>query len=89
MPKIKTNGTAHVGKAVEQGNHSSFADSGVNLYRPYGSQYNSASEDWKLIYLKTQIYHSYAYSQRVPDPITSIFVQFCGFIHNILGLERT
>lgn len=34
----------------------------VNLYRHYGNQYGGSSKNCELIYLKTQLYHSWAYT---------------------------
>ena len=57
--------TAHAGKDVEQGEHSSIADGHADLYSHFGSQYGSVSENLKLISLKTQLSHSWASTQDV------------------------
>jgi hypothetical protein len=53
--------TAHAGKGVEQGEHFSTAEvESANLYSHYRNQCESSSEYWKSIYLKTQLYNSWA-----------------------------
>jgi hypothetical protein len=47
--------TAHAGKDVEQGERSSIAGGSANLYKHFGNQYGSFSENWELIYFKSQI----------------------------------
>jgi hypothetical protein len=56
---------AHAGENVEQGDHFSMAGGSANLYSHYGNQYDVSSESWELIYLKTQLYHSWVYTQRI------------------------
>ena len=38
---------------------------GVQTCKPFGNQYGGFSENWESIYLKTQQYHSWAYTQRM------------------------
>ena len=54
--RSKTQMTAYAGEDEEQEKHAYSAD----LYKHYGNQYGGFSENWKLIYLKTQEYHSWA-----------------------------
>jgi hypothetical protein len=48
----------HASKIVEQGEHFSIADWNTNLYNHFGNPFVRFSENWELIYLKTQLYHS-------------------------------
>jgi hypothetical protein len=47
---------AHDGKDLELEKHSSTAGQSANLYSLFGNQYGKFSENWELIYLKTQLY---------------------------------
>jgi hypothetical protein len=69
--------TAHAGEDVEQGELFSFAGGSANLYNDFGNQYSGCSENWKSIYLETQLYHSWEYIQRMLHPtmfITALFI---------------
>jgi hypothetical protein len=48
--------TTHGGKDVEQEELSNITCASANLYSHYENQYDSLSENWESIYLKTQIY---------------------------------
>jgi hypothetical protein len=58
MAKIKTSGTTPVGQDVEKEQQPSIAGGIANWYNHSGNQSDSSSENWKYIYLKTQLYHS-------------------------------
>jgi hypothetical protein len=45
-----------------------------NLYNSYGNQYGILSENWELISLNTQQYHSGIYTERMFHPIIRTFV---------------
>jgi hypothetical protein len=45
--KKKIQGTAHAGKDVQQGEHSSIAGGNVNLYNHFGNQFGGFSENWE------------------------------------------
>jgi hypothetical protein len=68
---------AYAGEDVEQGEHLSIDDWSENLYMHFGSQYGNFPENWKLIYLTTQLYYSYAYTQRMFHPTTRTLAQLC------------
>ena len=67
--------TVHFGKDVKQWEHSSIAGGSENLYSHYGNQYGGTSENWEEIYLKTQVYHSWSYTQRMFHPATRTLAQ--------------
>ena len=46
---------AHAGEDVEQEEHPSISGGYANLYSYFGNQYGGFSENWELIYLKTQL----------------------------------
>jgi hypothetical protein len=50
--------TTHVGEEVKKEEHSSIAGGIENLYNTSGNQSGGSSENWKYMYLKTQLYHS-------------------------------
>jgi hypothetical protein len=63
------------GKDGDQGEYSLTADVSENLYSQYGNQYGGTSENWEEIYLKTQVYHSWSYTQRMFHPATRTLAQ--------------
>jgi hypothetical protein len=58
--------TTHVGEDVEKEEHSSIAGGIANWYSHPGNQSGSSSENWKYIYLKTQLNHSWEYTPKCP-----------------------
>ena len=64
MPKIKTQGTAQAGVVLEKGEYST-ADGSANLYNHSENQFGGFSKNWEYIYLKTQLYHSWPYTQKM------------------------
>jgi hypothetical protein len=52
---------AHPGKDVEKEQHFSIARGITNWYNHFGNQSGGSSENWKYIYLKPQLYHSWTY----------------------------
>jgi hypothetical protein len=60
--RSKTQVTAHPGKDVEPGEHSSIVGGHANWYKHAGNKFDSFSEKWALFYLKTQLYLSWAYT---------------------------
>ena len=83
--------TAHTEEDVEQGKHSSTASGSANLYNHFGHQYGSFLENWEFIYLKTQLYHSWAYTQRMDAPPQEHLYNYVdsSFIYNIQKVETT
>ena len=57
--------TLHAGQDMEKGEHLSIVSAIVNLYNNSGKQSGSSSENWKSFYLKTQLYHSCAHTQKM------------------------
>ena len=59
------------------------------LYNHYGNQYGSSSKNWESIYLKTLLYHSWAYTQRTFHSTKEYLLNYvhCGFIDNNWNLE--
>jgi hypothetical protein len=37
----------------------------ASLYNQFSNQFDDLSENWELIYLKTQLYHSWTYTQKM------------------------
>ena len=75
--------TVHAGKDAEQAAHPAPAGASANLYSRCANQYGSFSGNWKSIYLKIQLYHSWAYTQKTFYPTTSALVQLCSFIESL------
>jgi hypothetical protein len=57
--------------------HSSTAGESANLYNHYGNQIGGFSENWKEFYLKTQLYHSWAYTQKLHHYTTRTCAPLC------------
>jgi hypothetical protein len=79
IAKIKnssaTQVAAHAREDVEQGRHSSIAHGTANLYYHSGNQFGGFSENWQYFYLKTLIYYSWTYSQRMIHHPTKTLAQ--------------
>jgi hypothetical protein len=76
---------------MEKEEHSSIAGGNANLDNHYRNQYVSSSENWKLIYLKTQLFHSWAYTQNTLHHTIRKLAHHIpsGFIHNSQKLQTT
>jgi hypothetical protein len=74
--------TTHVGKDVEKEEHSSIAGGIANWYIHSVNQSGDYSESWKYIYLKTQLYHSWEYTQKMPQE------HMFHYVHRNLICER-
>jgi hypothetical protein len=72
--KKQLQGIAHADQDVKHGKHSSIAE---NLYSHFGNQYGSFSKKLEYFYLKIQLYHSWAYIQKMPQHITRTLLQLC------------
>jgi hypothetical protein len=59
--------TADAGEDVEKEEHSFIAGGIASWYNHTGNQFGSSSENWTYYYLRTQLYHSWAYIQE-DDP---------------------
>jgi hypothetical protein len=54
--------------------HFSIAGGIANWYKHSQNQSEGYSENWKLIYLKTQLYHSWEYTSQMPHHATGTSV---------------
>ena len=68
---------AHAGKDVEQQEHFSIAGESANLHNNFGNQFGSFVENQEEWYLKTQLYHSRAYTQKMLQHLTKTLAQLC------------
>ena len=71
--------------------HSSTGGESANLYKYFGNHCGNLSENWKSIYLETQIYYSWAYTQRMLSHIESYHKSICStmLIAALFILTRT
>jgi hypothetical protein len=69
--------TTHVGEDVEKEDDYFTAGGIENWYNHSGNQFGGSSENWKLIYLKIQQYHSLAYTQKMPHHVTRAYDTLC------------
>jgi hypothetical protein len=67
----------HVGEDVEKEEHSSIDGGIANWHNHYGNQSGGSSENLKQIYLKTQLFHSWKYTQKMPHHATGAHVPLC------------
>ena len=58
--------TAHDGQDIEKEEYSSIAGGISNCYNHSGDQPGVSSENWKLVFMKTLLYHSWANKQKMP-----------------------
>ena len=65
MTKIKNTDDSLCWRGFGVREDSSISDGSADLYSHFANQYGGLSEDFVLIYFKTQQYHSWAYSQRM------------------------
>jgi hypothetical protein len=80
MAKIKTSGDNKCWRGcgdVEKEEHSSIAGQIINWYNHYGNQSGGFSENYKYIYLKSQKYHSWEYTKKMPHQTTDASVPLC------------
>jgi hypothetical protein len=80
MANIKTSGD----NTCWWGCGSSIAGGIENWYNHSGNQFGGSLENWKWIYLKTQQYHSWEYTQKMPNHATGV-VFHC--VHNSLDWD--
>ena len=66
MAKIKFQERAGVDEDVEKEEHSSTAGGIARWYNHSGNQSGSSSENWAWHFRRTLLYHSWAYTQRIP-----------------------
>ena len=57
----------------------------TNLYNHSGSQLGSCSENWEYFYLKTQLYHTWACTQKMCHHPTRTFAQLCSAVLFIIN----
>ena len=74
MAKINNTSDSYADEDVEQREHSSIAAGSANSYSHCGNQYDSSSENWESVYLRTQLYHFLAYIQRTPQGCSTVFI---------------
>jgi len=65
------------GEDVEKEEHSSIVGGIADWYNHSGNQSGGSSENWTLNYLSTQLYLSWAYTQKMPQHITKTHVPLC------------
>jgi len=64
--RSKTQVTADAGENVEKEEHSSIVGGITDWYNHSGNQSGGSSENWTLNYLRTQLYLSWADTQKIP-----------------------
>jgi hypothetical protein len=62
--------TAQIGEDVKEVEYSSIAGVIAEWDNHSGNQSGDSSENWKCIYLKTQLYHSWEYTKEMPHHAT-------------------
>jgi len=75
--RSKTPATADAGKDVEKEEHSSIAGGTANWYNHSGNQSGGSSENWTLHYLRSHLYLSWAYTQKMLQHITKTHAPLC------------
>ena len=75
--RSKTQETAGVGKDVEKEEYSSTAGGVANWYNHSGNQSGGSSVNWAPLFQKILLYHSWAYTQRIPHHVIRIHALLC------------
>jgi hypothetical protein len=70
--RSKTQVTPHAGEKIQNEKHSSIAGGIAKWYNPSGNHSGASLENWKYFYLKTELYHSWAYTQKMPHYTTRV-----------------
>jgi hypothetical protein len=79
---------ADAGEDVEKEEHSSIVGRTASLYNHSGNQSSRSSKTWTYYYLRTQLYHFWAHTQKMLQNITRTHVHN-SLIYNSQKLERT
>jgi hypothetical protein len=69
--------TAGAGKHVEKEEHFSIAGWIASWYNHPGSQFGGSSDNWTYYYLKTQLYHSWVYTQKMLQHVIRTHAPVC------------
>jgi hypothetical protein len=69
--------TADAGQGVEKEKHSSIAGGIASWYDHSGNQFGGASENWTEYYWKIQRYHSWEYTQKMPQLVIRTHAPLC------------
>jgi len=69
--------TADADKYVEEEEHSSIVGGIADWYNHSGSMSGGSSENWTLNYLRTQLYLSWAYTQKMSQCRTKTRAPLC------------
>jgi hypothetical protein len=77
MVRIKNSGDRDAVKDVEKEEHSSIAGGIASLYNHSGNQPGSSSESWTLYYWRIQQYFSWAYTQKMFQPVIRTHAPLC------------
>jgi len=75
--RSKTQVTTDAGEDLEKKEHSSIVGGIASWYNHSGNQPGGSSENWVQYYLRTQLYHSWACIQKIPQHITRTHVPLC------------
>jgi hypothetical protein len=69
--------TADAGKYVEKEEYSSIAGGIASWYNYSGNQSDVSSENWTWYYLRTQLYHFWAYTQKMLQHVIRTHAPLC------------
>jgi hypothetical protein len=69
--------TADAGKDVDKEKHSAIAGGIATWYNHPGNQFGSSSENWTYYYLRTQLYLSWAYTQKIFQLVRRTHAPLC------------
>jgi hypothetical protein len=68
--------TADAGKDMEKEEHLSIAGETSSWYNHSETQFGGSSENWTKYYLRMQLYHYWAYTQKMLQHITRMHTMF-------------
>jgi hypothetical protein len=71
--------TADAGEDVEKEEHSSIAGGIASWDNYLGNQFGGFPENWTQYYLRTQLYHSWAYTQTMLQHVIRTHAPLCTY----------
>jgi hypothetical protein len=71
---------------VDKGEHSSIACWECKLYNLFEKQFDVFTENWEWFYLKTELYHSWAYTH--PKDAATSYICLILFIATLFAIAR-
>jgi hypothetical protein len=76
-PEIPPHTSQNAGEDAEKEAHSSIAGGIASWYNHSGNKFGSSSENWTWYYLRIQLHHSWAYTQKMLQHVIRTHAPLC------------